>query len=80
MRRNGDQIVSRRGQKYELDRASWTTYRNFKDMYVHNYAQMEVAGVAKLLGTNGRIKTGIFVMKHTDVRSHTRSCILNTVL
>ena len=51
MRRNGDQIVSRRGQKYELDRASWTTYRNFKDMYVHNYAQMEVAGVAKLLGT-----------------------------
>jgi len=51
MRRDGDQIVSRRGQKYKLDCASWTTYRNFKDMYVHNYAKMEVAGVAKLLDT-----------------------------
>ena len=49
MKRNNDQILSRRGQKYELDLASWTTYRNFKDMYDHNSAQMEVAGVVKLL-------------------------------
>jgi len=49
MKRNNDQIVSCRGQKYELDRASCITYRNFKDMYDHNYAHMEVAGVAKLL-------------------------------
>ena len=49
MKRNDRLIESRRGQKYELDRASWTTYRNFKDMYDHNYAAMEGVGVAKLL-------------------------------
>jgi len=38
MHRNKDQIDSRRGQKYELNCASWTTYRNFSDIYDHNYA------------------------------------------
>ena len=51
MRRNKDHLFRQYGQKYELDRASWTTYRNSKDTYEHNYAQMEVAGVAKLLET-----------------------------
>ena len=47
MRRHGDKIISKRGAKYSLDRANWSTYSNFKDMYDHNYEEMEVAGVAK---------------------------------
>ena len=49
MRRNGHLIESTRGQKYELDRSSWTTYTNFNDMYKHNYREMANAGVAKVL-------------------------------
>ena len=52
MRRNKDQNVSHCGQKYDLDCTSWNTYRNFKDMYEHNYDQMEVAGFVKLLETS----------------------------
>ena len=33
MKRNGDKIVSTKGQKYELDRSKWTNYRNFDKMY-----------------------------------------------
>ena len=33
MKRNGHLIVSKKGQKYELDRASWSTYHNFAQMY-----------------------------------------------
>ena len=49
MKSNALQIRSERGQKYELDRASWTTYENFHDMYTHNYTEMVEAGVEKLL-------------------------------
>jgi len=47
MRRHGDKIRSKRGAKYSLDRANWSTYANFKDMYDHNYEEMEAAGVAE---------------------------------
>ena len=47
MRRHGDIIRSKRGQKYSLDRSNWSTYANFKDMYDHNIEEMEEAGVAK---------------------------------
>ena len=49
MKRNRDRIVSKRGQKYELDRQNWTTYANFADMYSHCALEMEQAGVAKKL-------------------------------
>ena len=49
MKRNCHQIVSKRGQKYELDRQNWTTYANFADMYNHCIDEMEHAGVAKKL-------------------------------
>ena len=46
MKRRGHEICSKRGEKYELDQAQWTTYANFKDMYKHIYMEMEDAGVA----------------------------------
>ena len=46
MRRNGNKICSKRGAKYELDRASWSTYANFTDMYDHIIEEMVDAGVA----------------------------------
>ena len=49
MKRNRHRIVSKRGQKYELDRQNWTTYANFADMYNHCALEMEHAGVAKRL-------------------------------
>ena len=51
MRRNEAKICRKRGQKYELDRATWTTYANFDAMYTHNYEELVDAGVAKLLNT-----------------------------
>ena len=29
-KRNAHRIVSKRGQKYEMDRDNWTTFRNFQ--------------------------------------------------
>ena len=49
MKRQGHQIMSSRGQKYELDRQNWTTYRNFKHMYKHVIDEMVHAGIAKKL-------------------------------
>ena len=46
MYRNKDTLVSRRGQKYELNHQSWTTYENFVDMYQHTYDEMVEVGVA----------------------------------
>ena len=39
-KQNGHLIRSKRGQKYELDRASWSTYSNFYQMYAQVYQQM----------------------------------------
>ena len=50
MHRNISSIFSHWGQNYELDRASWTTYRDFKDMYTDCH-EMEVTVVPKLLDT-----------------------------
>jgi len=49
MKQNRGGIKSGRGQKYELDRVSWTTYANFKDMHSHDYKEMVATGVAKEL-------------------------------
>ena len=47
--RNKHKLVSKRGQKYELNRQKWTTYCNFVDMYQHAIQEMVDAGVAKKL-------------------------------
>ena len=35
LRRNSHQISSKIGRKYSVDRSNWTTYLNFRDMYLH---------------------------------------------
>ena len=49
MKRNKYRLVSKRGQKYSLDRQNWTTYHNFFDMYEHTYDAMVSSGVAEKL-------------------------------
>ena len=49
LKRNKAKIVSKRGQKYELNRQNWTTYSNFVNMYNHTMSEMVDAGVAKQL-------------------------------
>ena len=46
MKRHKDKIVSKRGQRYELNRQKWTTYANFVHMYSHCINEMVEAGVA----------------------------------
>ena len=51
MKRHKDKIVSKRGQRYELNRQKWTTYSNFVHMYNHCINKMVNAGVAVELDT-----------------------------
>ena len=46
LKRHKNQIVSKRGQKYELNRQNWTTYANFTNMYNHAIDAMVDAGLA----------------------------------
>ena len=70
-RRNNDKIVTLRGQKFELDRAEWTTYKNFDTMYESNGDEMECAGVAeKLVEPEWQNKLGETV----DVESKVFGC------
>ena len=46
--RNAHLIVTRKGQKFELDRSQWTTYTNFWAMYNRFGDEMEYASVAQL--------------------------------
>jgi len=49
LKRNKNKIVSKRGQKYELNRQNWTTYTNFVHMYNNIIDEMVDAGVAEKL-------------------------------
>ena len=49
LKRNKNKIVSKRGQKYELNRQNWTTYANFVHMYNNVINEMVEAGVAERL-------------------------------
>ena len=49
LKRNKNKIVSKRGQKYELNRQNWTTYANFVHMYNSIIDEMVEAGVAERL-------------------------------
>lgn len=44
--RNKDKIVSKKGQKYEMDQNSWSTYANFCQMYDGVINEFVDAGVA----------------------------------
>jgi len=48
-KRNADKIVTRKGEKFELDRSNWTTYHNFHQMYERFGDEMIYAKVAQLL-------------------------------
>jgi hypothetical protein len=50
-RRNNHMLVSKRGQKYELDRSMWSTYANFIQMYDQVGEELVNAGVARKLET-----------------------------
>ena len=51
MKRNGDKLQCKRGQKYATDRANWSTYHKFLQMYTNVYSEMVNAGVAIKLDT-----------------------------
>ena len=48
-KRNSDKIITRKGEKFELDRSNWTTYHNFDQMYNCFSNEMVYANVAELL-------------------------------
>ena len=49
IKRQGHNLCSKKGQKFELDRSSWSTYTNFNHMYSKIVEEMEVAGIAECL-------------------------------
>ena len=49
VKRNRDTIISKRRQKYELNRQNWTTYSTFVHVYDYCIQEMVEAGVAKEL-------------------------------
>ena len=69
MKWNKHRLVSKRGQKYSLDRQNWTTYHNFIHMYEHRYEEMVSAGVAERLYQNlyEWTRMGLHVKKMTPL-------------
>ena len=49
MQRNGHTLVSKHGQKYELDRSAWSTYHNCDQMYVQFGEEIFEAKVARAI-------------------------------
>ena len=49
-------IGSKRGQKYEMDRDNWTTFRNFSNMHDHVIEEMCDAGIAEKLDSPVRME------------------------
>ena len=47
IKRHKDKLVTKRGQKYELNRQNWTTYTNFANMYSHVEDEMADIGFGK---------------------------------
>ena len=73
MKRYGHLIWSKRGAKYVLDRASWSTYTIFLDMYVHVIAEMVDAGLAINLDSlvwMDRIGNIVMKQRPLDVKLH----------
>ncbi len=61
LKRNSHRIVSKRGEKFASNRADWSTYKIFEEMYNHIYIEMEDAGLTApfdspvLMDLNGNI-------------------------
>ena len=49
LRRNGDKFVTKRGEKFAVDRSDWTTFKNMEQMYDIIYDEMVAAKVAEKL-------------------------------
>ncbi len=49
LRRNEHQIVTKRGERFAIDRSKWTTLANVKQMYDILYNEMVEAKIAKRL-------------------------------
>ena len=84
MARNKHLLDSKRGAKYELDRAKWTTYANFHQMYAHIYAELVDAMLATILDSpewqdlNGNRceESEAFGCKVTHTLTHPEMCIV----
>ena len=50
LRRNSHLLVTKRGHHFELDRSSWTTYANIRDMYDSIEEEMIDCGLAERRG------------------------------
>ena len=46
-KRWADELESKKGKRFDLDRSNWTTYQNFSDMYDWIGEQLIESGVAK---------------------------------
>jgi hypothetical protein len=49
LKRNGQKLVSKRGEKFAANRADWSTYNNFATMYDGISDKMVAAGAAEHL-------------------------------
>ena len=84
MERNWAKIRCSQGQKYKLDRSTWTTYDNFKDIYHHSYNEIVLAGVTETLDDfewqdmKGNIveETNDFYCKVCNKLKHSNYCIV----
>ena len=67
-KRNSDKIVTKKGEKYELDWPKWTTYHNFHQMYKRFGEDMEYDQVAEELAQPVWMNcTGDVVENESDV-------------
>ena len=66
-KRNKHLIRSKKGKRYELNRANWSTYANFAQMYEQIYDEMEEAGLAvKFASPKWMDKLGNEVLKENS--------------
>ena len=63
MRRHGNKIVSKRGERFASNRANWMTYEKIEQMYDIIYDQMVKARVAVALDSP------VFCDKHGNIVS-----------
>ena len=49
LKRNGDKIVTKRGEKFAIDKLDWTILKNIEQMYDIIYNEMVAAKVGEKL-------------------------------
>ena len=65
---NTNKVVTRKGDKYELDCAYWTTYQNFEHLYKRFGDKMEYAYVDRKLETPILMNCDGDAVENKDVR------------